>query len=253
MLSNTSFRDAQFIGAPTKPAILRVFHAQKRRWLMDSLKKAAALAALPFIQPGAVLGIGTGSTVNFFIEALANIKHKIDGAVASSIATAERLKNSGIPILDLNSVNDISLYVDGSDAIDKYLRMIKGGGGALTREKIVAAVAKTFICIADVSKYKEHLVTDTLPLPIEVIPMARSFVAREMVKRGASPVYRQGIVTDNGNSILDIYNINIDDPLTIESELNNIPGVVCHGLFAQRTADILLLADSAGVKTLRAN
>ena len=218
---------------------------------MDALKKAVAQAALQYVKTDSVIGVGTGSTVNFFIEALADLKHKIEGAVASSVASAEKLKNVGITVLDLNSVDDIPVYVDGTDMVNKHLQMLKGGGGALTREKIVATAAKTFVCIADTSKYKDGLLTDTVPLAIEVIPMARSFVAREMVKRGAAVVYRSGFITDNANIILDVFNINLDDPLKIESELNNIPGVVCHGLFARRTADILLLAETTGVKTIR--
>lgn len=214
----------------------------------DQLKRAVAEAALAYVEKGEILGVGTGSTANFFIDALASIKHHIPAAVASSKATAERLHKLGIEVVDLNSVDNLSVYVDGADEINPYLHMIKGGGGALTREKIVAAVAKKFICIADSSKQVDVL--GNFPLPIEVIPMARSYVARELVKLGGSPVYRQGFVTDNGNVILDTYNLSIVNPIELELTLNKIVGVVTNGLFAQRGADVLLVGNKDGVKTI---
>jgi ribose 5-phosphate isomerase A len=214
----------------------------------DALKKAAAEAALAYVQAGTIIGIGTGSTANFFIDALAGIKHKIEGTVASSVASAERLKKHGIPVLDLNSVDDLALYVDGADEANKYLQLIKGGGGALTREKIVAAVAKKFVCIADQSKLVDIL--GSFPLPIEVIPMARSHVARHVVTLGGQPVLREGFTTDNGNVILDVRNLKIMDAAKLEAELNNIPGVVTNGIFALRPADVLILGGPQGVRTL---
>ena len=214
----------------------------------DTLKKAAAEAALNYVQAGTIVGIGTGSTANFFIDALAGIKHKIEGTVASSVASADRLKKHGIPVLDLNNVDDMALYVDGADEANKYLQLIKGGGGALTREKIVAAVAKKFVCIADESKLVDIL--GTFPLPIEVIPMARSHVARHVVKLGGQPVLRQGFTTDNGNVIIDVRNLQIMDATKLEAELNNIPGVVTNGIFALRPADVLILGTPQGVRTL---
>jgi ribose 5-phosphate isomerase A len=205
----------------------------------DSQKKQAAIAALKYIEPGSIVGVGTGSTVAYFIEALATIKGKIDGAVASSIDTERKLKALNIPVLDLNSVFPLPIYVDGADEINGHLQMIKGGGGALTREKIIAAVAEKFICIADPSKKVDLL--GKFPLPIEVIPMARSFVAREVVKLGGHPVYREGVVTDNGNVILDVWGLTILEPIKLEKELNNIPGVVTNGLFAIRPADELII------------
>lgn len=214
----------------------------------DTLKKAAAEAALEYVQAGTIVGIGTGSTANFFIDALARIKHKIEGTVASSVASAERLKKHGIDVLDLNSVDDMALYVDGADEANRYLQLIKGGGGALTREKIVAAVAKQFVCIADGTKLVDVL--GKFPLPIEVIPMARSYVAREVVKLGGQPELRQGFTTDNGNVILDVRNLQILDAAKLEADLNNIPGVVTNGIFALRPADVLILGTAEGVKTL---
>jgi ribose 5-phosphate isomerase A len=212
----------------------------------DSLKKAAAKAALEFIEHGTVLGVGSGSTVNFFIDELAAVKGKIEAAVASSQATADRLKALSIPLTDLNSVSELPLYVDGADEINLAKQMIKGGGGALTREKIVAAVAKKFVCIVDQKKRVDLL--GEFPVAIEVIPMARSYVAREIVKLGGDPEYRQGFVTDNGNVILDIYNLKILDPIGLERTLNNIVGVVTNGIFAMRPADVLLLATPKGVE-----
>lgn len=216
----------------------------------NMLKKLAAEAAMQYVSSDAVIGVGTGSTVHYFIEALAQVKHKIEGAVASSADTAQKLKARNIAVLDLNSVDDIAVYVDGADSVDKHLRLLKGGGGAMTREKIIAAVAKQFICIADENKYTDILNTDQISLPIEVIPMARSYVAREIVKLHGTPVYREKFITDNGNVILDVYQLDLTDPIKIEERLNNITGVVCHGLFAKRPADKLLLATSAGVKTI---
>jgi ribose 5-phosphate isomerase A len=214
----------------------------------EDMKKAVARAAVDYVQTGSIVGVGTGSTANCFIDELGKIKHKIDGAVASSVATAKRLEGHGIRVLDLNAVDEIGVYVDGTDEANKHLHLIKGGGGALTREKIVAAVAKKFVCIADESKLVDVL--GKFPLPIEVIPMARSYVARELVKLGGQPVYRDGFVTDNGNVILDVRNLTILDAIALEQKLNNIVGVVTNGLFARRPADVLLLGTPNGVKTL---
>lgn len=217
----------------------------------DEMKLQVAQAAIQYVVPGTIIGVGTGSTANFFIDELAKIKGQIEGAVASSEATAKRLAGHGIPVLDLNSVDEMSVYVDGADETDAALHLIKGGGGALTREKIVLAVAKKFICIADQSKKVDVL--GKFPLPVEVIPMARSYVAREIVKRfGGEPVYREGFVTDNGNVILDIHGLSIVDPLRLETELNNIVGVVTNGLFALRKADVVLLGTPNGVEVLKA-
>lgn len=214
----------------------------------ETLKKKAATAALEFIKPGMILGVGSGSTVNCFIEALKTVKGKIEGAVASSDETASRLKALSIPLLDLNSVGELPLYVDGADEINDVKQMIKGGGGALTREKIIAAVAKQFVCIADQSKKVDLL--GKFPVAIEVIPMARSYVARQIVKLGGDPVYREGFKTDNGNVILDVYNFKILSPLTLEEKLNNLTGVVTNGIFAARPADVLLLATENEVQKL---
>ena len=214
----------------------------------DDMKKMAAQAALQYVETGTVIGIGTGSTANHFIDALAGIKHRIDGAVASSEASAKRLEEYGIAVLDLNSVDEVSVYIDGADESTRHLHLIKGGGGALTREKIVAAASHRFVCIADGSKLVDVL--GTFPLPVEVIPMARSYVARELVKLGGQPVYREGFTTDNGNIILDVHNLQIMEPVRLEEEMNNIAGVVTVGIFARRPADILLLGTRDGVKTL---
>ena len=214
----------------------------------NELKKQAALAALKYIDDASVIGVGTGSTVNHFIDALASRRHDFEGAVSSSEASTERLKSHGIEVLDLNSVGPISIYVDGADEATKHLHLIKGGGGALTREKIVAQAAGRFICIADASKLVPVL--GRFPLPVEVIPMARSLVARAMVAKGGQPVLREGFVTDNGNLILDVHNLEILNPPELEAELNQIPGVVTVGLFARRPADVLLLASADGVQTL---
>jgi ribose 5-phosphate isomerase A len=217
---------------------------------MDALKKQAAIAALNYVEPYTILGVGTGSTVNHFIDALPSIKSKLEGVVSSSTQTTERLKALGIPVFDLNSVDNLPLYVDGTDKINNHLQMIKGGGGAHTREKIIATIAKNFVCIADESKWTDLLSTDETPLPIEVIPMARSYVARQIVKLGGVPIYREGFVTDNNNSILDVYHLSLVDPLKLETTLNNITGVVDNGLFAHRPANILILATSSGIKTI---
>ncbi|MBV1919534.1 MAG: ribose-5-phosphate isomerase RpiA [Pseudomonadales bacterium] len=214
----------------------------------DELKKAVAKAAIEYVVEDAIVGVGTGSTANYFIDYLAEIKGKIEGAVASSEASKQRLEAHGIPVYDLNAVDDIPVYVDGADEADHNLCLVKGGGGALTREKIVAAVSGKFICIADGSK--KVAILGNFPLPIEVIPMARSFVARELVKLGGDPVYREGFVTDNGNIILDVHNMQIDEPIAMESKINNITGVVTNGLFARRGADVLLLATENGVETI---
>lgn len=220
----------------------------------DELKQAVGQAALDYILPhleqDMIIGVGTGSTANFFIDALAEVKDRFDGAVASSQASAERLKKHGIPVYDLNSVNELRFYIDGADESNHHLHLIKGGGAALTREKIVSAVAKEFICIADESKLVDVL--GKFPLPVEVIPMARSYVAREIVKLGGDPAYREGVVTDNGNIILDVWNMSIVDPKGLEMALNNIVGVVTNGLFAHRSADVLLLATPNGIKTITA-
>ncbi|KAF0811128.1 ribose 5-phosphate isomerase [Alcanivorax sp. S71-1-4] len=212
----------------------------------NAMKKAAAEAALAYIEPGTVVGVGTGSTANYFIDALATLKDRIRGAVASSEATAERLRQHGIEVLELNSVSDLPVYVDGADEVNPHREMIKGGGGALTREKIVAAVADQFICVADGSKRVERL--GAFPLPVEVIPMARSYVARRLAGLGGQPKYREGFVTDNGNIILDVHNLDISRPLKLEEQLNNITGVVTNGLFALRPADVVLLGTAQGVE-----
>ena len=214
----------------------------------DEMKLAVARAALEHVVPDTIIGIGTGSTANFFIDALAEIKDKIKGTVASSEASADRLKGHGIPVLDLNSVDEMSVYIDGADETNRYAHLVKGGGGALTREKIVAAVAKKFVCIVDESKVVD--VIGAFPLPVEVIPMARSYVARELVKLGGEPVYREGFVTDNGNVILDVHNLQIMEPVEFEQKLNNITGVVTNGLFALRPADVVLVGSESGVTTL---
>ena len=218
----------------------------------DELKQAVADAALAYIEPrlenDTILGIGTGSTANLFIDALARIKGQINGSVASSEASAQRLRNHGIPVYELNTVDQVDFYVDGADESNRALQLIKGGGAALTREKIVSAVAREFICIADESKLVHTL--GEFPLPVEVIPMARSHVARELVKLGGDPIYREGVLTDNGNVILDVYNFSVAQPLSTEGKINNITGVVTNGLFALRPADVLFLGTNKGVETL---
>ena len=216
-------------------------------YTQDELKQQVAKAAVEYVKDG-IIGVGTGSTANFFIEELAKVKHKIEGAVASSEATAQRLRAHGIPVFDLNNIDGMDIYVDGADEITEHMHMLKGGGGALTREKIVAAVAKTFICICDESKFVPVL--GKFPLPVEVLPMARSQVARALVKLGGQPSLRD-FTTDNGNLILDVHNLNITDPVKLESDINQIAGVVTNGLFAARPANILLLATANGVKTIK--
>lgn len=213
----------------------------------DELKLAVAREAIKHVVQDAVVGVGTGSTANFFIDELARIKGRIDGAVASSEQTASRLKAHGIRVVDLNSISELPVYVDGADEITEHMAMIKGGGGALTREKIVAAVARKFVCIADQSKLVPVL--GKFPLPVEVIPMARSHVGRQMVKLGGTPELREGFITDNGNLILDVYDLSIPDPAGLEAAINDIPGVVTVGLFARRGADVLLLGTADGVTT----
>lgn len=214
----------------------------------DEMKQAVAKAALEYVQSGTVIGVGTGSTANFFIDALAGIKHKIEGAVASSVATADRLKGHGIQVLELNETGDLPLYVDGADEATQHLHLIKGGGGALTREKIVAAASKKFVCIADEAKLVGVL--GEFPLPIEVIPMARSFVARQIVKLGGNPMLRENFTTDNGNLIIDVRGLEILEPAKLEATLNNIPGIVTNGLFAIRPADVLLLGSEKGIRRI---
>ncbi len=214
----------------------------------DLMKKAAAEAALAYVESGSIIGIGTGSTTNYFIDLLVGIKDKIDGAVASSIASVRRLQGHGIRVLDLNEAGQLSLYVDGADESNHHLHLIKGGGGALTREKIVAGASDQFVCIADGSKLVEVL--GKFPLPLEVIPMAKALVIRELEKIGGEARLREGFTTDNGNIILDIWGLQISNAIALESELNQIPGVVTNGLFALRPADVLILGTETGVKTL---
>jgi ribose 5-phosphate isomerase A len=215
---------------------------------LDDKKKAAAEAAIQYIEDDSIVGVGTGSTVNYFIDFLAEIKQRIEGAVSSSLASEERLKKHNIPVVNLNQVNDLPIYVDGADESTHNLHLIKGGGGALTREKIVCAVSKKFICIVDDSKVVDVL--GKFPLPVEVIPMAQSYVAREIIKLGGQPVLREGFTTDNGNIIIDIHNLRILDPMEMELSLNQITGVVTNGLFAQRPANILIVASSSGINTI---
>ena len=214
----------------------------------DEMKIAAAEAALEYVESGMIVGIGTGSTANHFIDLLATVKGKIDGTVASSVVSEERLKSHGIPVMDLNNAGQLSIYVDGADESDKHLNLIKGGGGALTREKIVAGASNKFICIADESKLVD--VMGEFPLPVEVIPMARSFIGREIVKMGGKPILRTGFTTDNGNIIIDIHGLEIMEPVKMETHFNQLPGVVTIGLFAQRPADVLILGTPNGAKVI---
>lgn len=218
----------------------------------DQAKRAAAEAALAYIEPGEVLGVGTGSTVNHFIDLIAErrLHHDIPGAVSSSNASTERLKKVGIPVLDLNRTGTLSIYVDGADEANQHLQLIKGGGAALTREKIVAAASRKFVCIADESKLVGVL--GKFPLPVEVIPMAQSYIGRELARLGGKPVLRDGVTTDNGNVIIDVHNLSIVDPIKLEAEINALAGVVCVGLFAKRPADVLILGGASGVRTLKA-
>ena len=208
---------------------------------MSNEKRLAGEAAIRYVEEGGIVGVGTGSTVAFFIDALADLKDRIQGAVSSSEQSTAQLKRVGIPVLDLNATGPLSIYVDGADECDPYKRLIKGGGAALTREKIIAAASAKFVCIIDSSKRVELL--GKFPLPIEVIPMARSLVGREIVKRGGNPVWRDGVVTDNGNWVIDVHGWQIADPVTLEKDLNQIPGIVTVGLFAQRAADVVLIGD----------
>ena len=217
----------------------------------DELKQAVARAALDYVVDGQLVGVGTGSTARLFIEALGEIKHRISGAVASSEDTKMRLERHGIKVYDLNEVSELPVYIDGADEINAEMHMIKGGGGALTREKIVAAVAKKFVCIVDGSKLVPVL--GSFPLPIEVIPMARALVTRELTRIGGTPVLREGFVTDNGNLILDVKGLQIVDPVDLETRINQIAGIVCCGLFASRPADVCLLGTADGVRTLTAD
>jgi len=214
----------------------------------DEKKRIVARAALEHVGAAGVVGVGTGSTANLFVEALAEIKHKVDAAVASSRATAERLKGHGIPVVDLNEVDAVPVYVDGADEATRHLHLVKGGGGALTREKILAAVARRFVCIVDDSKLVDRL--GAFPLPIEVLPMARGYVSRELVRLGGRPVWREDFVTDNGNQIIDVHDLEILDPVALESELDHLAGVVCNGLFARRPADVLLVGTDRGVEVV---
>ncbi len=215
----------------------------------DDKKRAAAIAAIDHLDDARIIGVGTGSTVNHFIDALTGIRDRIDGAVSSSEASTARLKQAGIRVLELNSTGDLDVYVDGADEATRHLQLIKGGGGALTREKVVAEASRRFICIADDSKLVDVL--GEFPLPVEVIPMARSLVARRLVALGGRPELREGFITDNGNEILDVHNLKILEPAKLESRMNDIPGVVTCGIFALRPADVLLLGGSAGVNEIR--
>lgn len=214
----------------------------------DNLKKRVASAALDYVRHVPIIGVGTGSTVNHFIDFLAGFKAEIEGAVSSSAATTERLKKLGIPVLELGDAGTLEVYVDGADEVNPYKQLIKGGGGALTREKIIAGASRRFVCIVDETKCVDLL--GGFPLPIEVIPMARSFVAREIVKLGGQPVWREGFVTDNGNQIIDVHNLNILEPAKMEQTLNNIPGIVTVGIFALRPADVVLVGGGEGVRRL---
>jgi ribose 5-phosphate isomerase A len=214
----------------------------------DELKQSVARAALKYVVEDKVVGVGSGSTVNFFIDALATIKGRIEGAVAASEASAQRLKQHGIRVFDLNSVSELPVYIDGADEVTEHLHMVKGGGGALTREKIAAAVAAKFVCICDASKLVPVL--GKFPLPLEVIPMARSYIGREIVRRGGSPELRQNFTTDNGNMILDCYGLTILNPPELEADLNHLAGLVANGIFARRPADVLLVGEASGVRTM---
>lgn len=215
----------------------------------SDLKKAVGWAALDYVRPGTIVGVGTGSTAAHFIDALGSIKNQIEGAVSSSDASTAKLKSLGIQVFDCNDVDLLDVYVDGADEINPYMQMIKGGGAALTREKIIAAIARQFVCIVDASKQVDIL--GKFPLPVEVIPMARAYVARELAKMGAQPEYRQGVLTDNGNIILDVHNLDISNAIAVENHINGIAGVVTVGLFANRCADVALVGSPEGVKTVK--
>jgi len=216
----------------------------------EELKRAVAKTAIEYVEENAIIGVGSGTTINYFIDFLAKIKNRLEGTVASSLATEARLKAANIPVLDLNSVDRLQLYIDGADEFNPKRELIKGGGAALTREKILASASEQFICIVDESK--RVAVLGEFPVPIEVIPMARSYVAREIVKLGGKPVYREGVITDNGNVILDVHHWEIAEPLKLEHTLNNIPGVVCNGVFAARTADLILVSTQTGMTVIGA-
>jgi len=225
----------------------KIFHKSEiQKEEQDKMKRRAAQQALSYIEEGMIFGVGTGSTVDFFIEELASVKGKIEGVVASSNDVTQKLKALNIPLLDLNAVNELPLYIDGADEVGPYKRLIKGGGGALTREKIIATTAQKFVCIVDQTKCVDIL--GTYPIPVEVIPLSRSYVGRQLVRMGGEPVYREGFVTDNGNLILDVFNFTLLDPLDIERKINHITGVVENGIFAQRTADIVIVGTSEGVR-----
>ncbi len=236
--------------APLKKRMIPQNRSSEKTVNQDELKQQVAEAALDYVESGTIIGVGTGSTANHFIDALARIKGKIDGTVASSVTSAERLKSHGIPVMDLNQAGQLSLYVDGADETNEFLQLIKGGGGALTREKIVAAASDKFVCICDESKLVKVL--GAFPLPVEVIPMAQSYVARELVRLGGRPELRQGFTTDNGNIILDVKGLEIMEARKLESRINDIAGVVTVGIFANRPADVLLLGTASGVDTRRA-
>lgn len=233
-------------------AMIIAFHRPAENEFMDQdqLKRQAAAKALEFLPGSGVIGVGTGSTVNHFIDLLAAVKHDYEGAVSSSDASTARLKAIGMPVFDLNAVGGLDVYVDGADESNHQLQLIKGGGGALTREKIIAAASKQFVCIADASKLVKVL--GRFPLPVEVIPMARSYVARELVKLGGTPVWREDFVTDNGNLILDVQHLEIMEPMKLEQQINNITGVVTVGIFANRPADVLILGKEGGAEVIRA-
>ena len=214
----------------------------------DSKKQQAATAALEYVIPGSVIGVGTGSTVNFFIDGLATMSARVAGAVSSSEASTRRLEALGIPVLDLNDTGELDVYVDGADEATRQLHLVKGGGAALTREKIVAAASRRFVCIVDEQKIVERL--GRFPLPVEVIPMARAYVGRELARLGGNPVWRRDVVTDNGNHLLDVHGLDIVDPVALENRINQFAGVVTCGLFAQRPADLLVVGTTTGVRTL---
>jgi ribose 5-phosphate isomerase A len=214
----------------------------------DEKKQAVAKAALDYVEDNAIIGVGTGTTINYFIDALANIKHRLQGTVTSSKASEARLKSYGIPVFDLNTVKELKVYIDSADACNLHNQLVKGGGGALTREKILAAACQQFVCIVDDSKVVKAF--GDFPIAIEVLPMARSLVAREIVKLEGDPVYRQGFITDNGNIILDVHHWVISEPIKLEQTLNNLTGVVCNGLFAARPANTVLISSDNGIKTI---
>lgn len=246
MAEDTSSKIKQLLSQARQTYQQLIHGKQMKQEAQEKMKRAAAHAALEYIEEGIILGIGTGSTVNYFIEELKAHRNKIEAIVASSEASAQQIKALNIPLIDLNSVHPLPLYVDGADEVGPYKRLIKGGGGALTREKIIAAAAKKFVCIIDHSKRVELL--GKFPVPVEVIPMSRSYVARQLVALGGEPVYREGVLTDNGNMILDVFNLKILDPTELEHTINQITGVVENGIFAQRCADVVLVGTESGVE-----